>query len=123
MTTREKLVKNAVKETLSKYGADFNVSVFTFMPVQRGYGPAGLDFFCCIDGRFIAIETKVPKKKLEPRQVVVAKMIAASGGLVAVVRDSDDLEMLTFMLGERGGDGAIYDKLGDFETYGDFWCT
>lgn len=122
MTTREGLVKKAVRELLTEISAESNVSVYTFMPVQRGFGPPGLDFFCCIDGRFIAIETKVLKKKLEPRQVIIAKMIAAAGGLVVVVRGIADLDMLERLIG-TGDRGKIYDTLGDHETYGEFWCS
>jgi Holliday junction resolvase len=49
---------------------------------------AGLpDVVCCVDGKFLGIEVKMPGKKhtLTPRQKHVHRMIVAAGGAVAVV--------------------------------------
>jgi len=119
MTTPEGQVKKLTNEALDKLGC------YRFMPVQRGYfGSAGLDYFCCYNGRFFAVETKPAKKKLEPRQVVTATVIAKAGGRVFVVRDADDLDRMQGLLRAGGGlFGAIYDKLGSEELYGEFWCN
>jgi len=117
MTTPEGKIKVLTSEMLDSMGC------YRFMSVQRGFGPAGLDYFCCYLGRFFAVETKVPGKKLEPRQVATAKMIAVAGGTVFVVRHADDLARMQRVL--RTGNnlfGLIYDELGSKELYGGFWC-
>jgi len=118
MTTREGLIKKRVKDVLALGGR-----IYTFMPVQRGFGPAGLDYFCCFKGRFLAVETKVPGKKLTPRQIVTATTIAKAGGMVCVIRDDDDMRMMMHLLSERDHNGVIYDTLGSEELYGEFWCN
>jgi hypothetical protein len=117
MTTPEGKIKVMTSEALD------NLCCYRFMPVQRGFGPAGLDYFCCYLGRFFAVETKVPGKKLEPRQVATAKAVALAGGCVFAVRHADDIARMQRVL--RAGDklfGLIYDELGSKELYGGFWC-
>jgi hypothetical protein len=67
---------------------------YWFMPVQTGYGAATLDFLCCIEGRFIACETKRPGKHLTPRQFLVAALIRAAGGTVYRVTLNDDGDLV-----------------------------
>lgn len=56
-TTPEGRVKKAVKEYLKSIGAWF------YMPVQNGMGVVGIpDLICCVQGTFVAIETKAPGK-------------------------------------------------------------
>lgn len=74
--TPEGKVKADVKKYLKEHGAYF------FMPVQSGYGAATLDFLVCLNGRFVAIETKAPGKKLTARQEAVAREIVIAGGRV-----------------------------------------
>lgn len=69
--------------------------MYRFMPVQNGMGIPGLDFFTCIAGRFVAIETKAPGKKMTERQENTAAQIIAAGGMVFVI-DSD--ESVTLMM-------------------------
>jgi hypothetical protein len=66
MTTPEGRVKNRVKDILAKY------KVYYFMPVQTGYGAAGLDFHCVVRSKdtpiAFFIETKALDKELTARQ-------------------------------------------------------
>jgi hypothetical protein len=117
MTTPEGRVKKLTNEVLDGMGC------YRFMPVQRGFGPAGLDYFCCYNGRFFAVETKTAKKKLSPRQVVTAKVIAAARGTVFVVRNIADLAWMQDVLSAGTNYGIIYDMLGSEELYGEFWCS
>jgi len=118
VSTPETLLKKKVKAML-----DALPHCYRFMPVQRGFGPAGLDFFCCINGAFVAIETKVPGAKLNPRQIVTATAIAKSGGLVLVIRDEYDIEVNTKLLTANNiGHSLIYDRLGTKEMYGRYLC-
>lgn len=84
--TPEGRVKAKVKKALETLPAPYR-----FMPVQNGMGAPGLDFYCCICGMFVAIETKVEGKKLTDRQRETASQIAAAGGLVYVVRTEADI--------------------------------
>jgi len=74
--TPEGRVKEEVKKLLKKFG------IYYFMPVQTGMGKPGLDFYCCHEGRFFAIETKAKGKKLTDRQQLTAAEIRAAGGVV-----------------------------------------
>lgn len=117
MTTPEGLIKRKVNTMLASLP-----HCYRFMPVQRGFGPSGLDYFCCVFGSFVAVETKVPGAKLNPRQVVTATAIAAAGGTVLVIRDDYDINVNRDLL-SKGliGRALIYDRLGDKETYGKYW--
>ena len=85
--TPEGKVKKKVNATLKALGAD----CWRFMPVQTGYGSPALDYLICYKGRFIAIETKAPGKKLTALQESTKEAIEAAGGIVLVVSDEDSL--------------------------------
>jgi hypothetical protein len=87
-TTPEGKVKAMVKERLDKEFPDH----YRFMPVQSGFGATTLDFLICIDGLWVAIETKAPGGKLTPRQDTVIGAIINAGGLVQVVEDQSTLD-------------------------------
>jgi len=105
MTTPEGLVKIKVKKALDALG------VYYFMPVPMGLSATTLDYLCCYHGMFFGIETKVPKKKLTPRQHVVASAIVKAGGFVLVIRDADDVWHMDRLLKNRMEVSAIYDTL------------
>lgn len=87
MTTPEGRVKDLVKRHLrSAFGDD----AYRFMPVQNGMGAPALDFFYCIHGRFVAIETKVEGKSPTPRQEITINTIRRAGGLVFVIHNDDE---------------------------------
>lgn len=113
--TPEGKVKNLVRKGLEKLTTD-HFLVYRFMPVQNGMGSPGLDFYCSINGQFVAIETKVPGKKLTPRQLETASQIVASGACVFVIRDSVDMNDMVDVI--KGGglydDGMLHDKLHPF---------
>lgn len=85
--TPEGRVKKMVKVALTKLGDD----CWRFMPVQAGFGSVALDFLSCVRGRFVAIETKAPGKKLTPLQEGTKAAIEAAGGIVLVVWDEGSL--------------------------------
>ncbi len=91
MTPPEGKVKAKVKNAIGT----FLPRSYRFMPVQNGMGAPGLDFYYCISGYFVAIETKAPGKKMTTRQVITASAIRDAGGLVFVVDGDETLkEML-----------------------------
>src|SRR5712664_512782 len=87
--TPEGRVKAKVKKALDTLGTD----VWRFMPVQTGFGSPALDYLLCIKGRFVAIETKAPGKKLPPLQEGTKAAMEAAGGIVLVVWDETSLEI------------------------------
>jgi hypothetical protein len=105
MTTPEGRIKDRVKKALNKLGA------YYFMPVQRGLGASSLDFICCYEGRFFAIETKVPGKKLSPRQEVVAAAMVHAGAIVMVVRDATNIKYMIKLLKSEHPTIAVHDAL------------
>lgn len=91
-TTPEGKVKAFVKELLDGYRS--RDKLHYFMPVQGGYGPALLDFYGSHLGRFFAIETKAPGKKLTDRQQGIYNDIVASGAKVFVITDVESMKPL-----------------------------
>ena len=91
MSTPEGKVKAKVKKARLKLIKD-GFGVWSFMPVQMGYGAPALDFLWCVNGCFVAIETKVKGKYMTPRQEQTANEIHAAGGLVFVISDNDSLD-------------------------------
>lgn len=95
MSTPEHKVKEKVKKLLRKYG------VYWHCPVMNGMGSPTLDFVCCLNGRYITIETKAPGGKPTKRQEITMGEVRAAGGFVFVVavdRDFDILEAYLQML-------------------------
>jgi hypothetical protein len=80
--TPEGRVKNKVNKVLSKYP-----NVYKFMPVQTGFGRKTLDYLVCINGRFLAIETKAPGKKPTALQEQCIKELEAAGAVVFIIDD------------------------------------
>jgi hypothetical protein len=91
--TPEGKVKAKVKKALNALPR-----CYSFMPVQMGMGAATLDYLCCINGRFVAIETKAPGKKLTPRQELTQTTIQEAGGFVFVIYDDDSLKVALFLI-------------------------
>jgi hypothetical protein len=89
--TPEGRIKAMVRRRLDK---EFGDTCYRFMPVQMGYGASTLDFLLCVNGKFIAIETKTnqPGSGLTERQKAVMSFITLAGGLVLVVRDLASLD-------------------------------
>lgn len=100
-TTPEGKVKDRCKALLKKYGAWY------FMPVQSGYGVAGVpDILCCLPphGKFLAIETKAPGKlsTLRPAQKMQIEAIRSAKGYAMVI---DDAELLADFLKSLADEG------------------
>jgi Holliday junction resolvase len=86
--TPEGLVKKRVKEILKELGAWYA------MPMGTGYGHSGIpDFLVCLDGVFIAIETKAGKGTTTALQDREIKRIHEAKGIAIIVRE-DNLETL-----------------------------
>lgn len=79
--TPEGKLKKQVKAYLRSIGA------YQFWPVQTGYGAATLDCLACINGRWVAIETKAPGLMPTPRQSSTIGEMSKAGG-IAFATDS-----------------------------------
>lgn len=94
-TTPEGKVKKQVRKLLEHYEG-----VYRFMPVQNGMGETTLDFLCCFNGKFFAIETKAPGKHLTLRQQGIVEKMWAAGAKVFVV-DGDISELKDWLDGSH----------------------
>lgn len=86
--TPEGVVKKKLKALLDEWGA------YYFMPVQTGYGKAGVDFFVCASGRFFAVEAKKKGvRKPTDRQADTMEMVKKAGGecYVVTMDEKEDL--------------------------------
>lgn len=84
--TPEGRVKETVKRVLRAYGA------YWHMPVQNGMGTPTLDFVCCFNGLYFAVETKAPGKKPTTRQEITIQEINKAKGKTFVI-DGDCSEL------------------------------
>lgn len=85
--TPEGKIKRKLREKLRQLPA-----CYVFMPVQTGLGASTLDYLCCVNGHFIAIETKAPRGKMTPRQNVVMAEMLEAGGLVFAVDSEETID-------------------------------
>ena len=76
--TPEGAVKKEIKEGLTARG------IYFFMPVQSGYGKRAVDFICCWQGRFLAIEAKAGTNKTSKYQENTMKEMKEAGALAMV---------------------------------------
>ena len=81
--TPEGRVKQAVNRVVEPYIE--RGYVYKFMPVQSGFGKKTLDYLLCVNGVFVAIETKAPGKKPTALQELCSREIARAGGTVFVI--------------------------------------
>ena len=95
MATPEGKVKKRLNKRLSDL---FGNKVYRFMPVQTGYGSPGLDYFLCVNGYFIAVETKANDNRPTPRQLTTMAHIREAGGLTFVVNNDESMEYLMYHL-------------------------
>lgn len=101
MSTPEGKVKEHVKKLLREFGAYYH------MPVQNGMGAPSLDFVCCLNGLYFAIETKAEGKALTPRQEKTAEEIRSAGGKVFVVAGVAGVNLLHLWLMEQGATNTL----------------
>lgn len=97
--TPEGKVKDEIRKILDRFGA------YYFMPVQSGYGQAGLDFHCHIvnkNGYAIAfyIEAKAAGNQPSARQINTINKLQATGATVFVITPANmgDLELFLVAL-------------------------
>lgn len=87
--TPEGIVKDAVKKTIKEFEKRHGVKVYTFWPVQMGFGAATLDMLGCVNGRAFAVETKAPGKRPTERQKLCIDDMESAGMTVFVIDNED----------------------------------
>lgn len=92
--TPEGLIKQKIRAYLVE-----EKKAYYFAPVQMGMGVSTVDILCCIDGRFVGIEVKVPGNKPTQRQRLTIHSIIDAGG---VAFWTDSLEYTKEMLEAAG---------------------
>lgn len=95
VSTPESKVKAKVNRLLDKYKG-----MYRHMPVPYGYGASTLDYLICFRGKFLALETKAPGKKMTDRQKMIAEQIRAAGGTVILIDGDEGLASLQAYLEE-----------------------
>lgn len=99
--TPEGKLKREVKKWLADLPKRRGWTVSYFMPVQRGYGKMGIsDFICCIDGLFVAIETKAPGEGPTARQSAYLSEVVDASGVAAWLDNVNDLDTLESFIAE-----------------------
>lgn len=94
----EAKVKALIKRRLQSFGP----AVYWFMPVQTGYGRAGIpDFIGCADGQFFSIEAKAGKNKPTQHQRREMGKIDAAGGRAFVVWGEEDMKEVSEWIKEQ----------------------
>ena len=94
-TTPEAKVKAKIKAILKAH------NIYYAMPIGTGYGNSGIpDFLCCVRGRFLAIEAKAGKGATTALQDKNLKLIRESGGVTAVIRETNIAELEKWIAGE-----------------------
>lgn len=94
MTTPEGKIKAKTKKLLEEFGVHY------FMPVQGGFGAPHLDFICCHNGRYFAVETKAGNKQPTVRQEGTIRKIQMAKGLAFVVNEETGMDTLRMWLEE-----------------------
>jgi len=59
--------------------------IYVWMPVTTTFGKRGLDYICCVQGEFVAVETKRPKEHLRPDQRQRARDMCMAGARVFII--------------------------------------
>jgi hypothetical protein len=99
--TPEKKVKDKVKAILTAH------EVYFFMPPANGYGRAGVpDIIACVNGWFLAIETKANGGKPTALQIREIETIRRNNG-VAVVVDETNYDMLPDLIKKLKADTRL----------------
>ncbi len=104
MSTPEGKVKKQVRALLAEFSEQINVGDFIvetlkqYWPVPSGFGASDLDCIVCYYGKYIAIETKAPRKNPTPRQGLTIAETKGAGGMVFVIRDEIGLHELRVTL-------------------------
>ena len=97
MQADDRKTEARVKLRVRNYLKSLGDRCWFFMPVSNGMGVIGIpDFICCIDGKFVAIETKAPGKRwnVTEHQRRQLDAINRANGVAYVTDNGDDIPVL-----------------------------
>jgi pantoate kinase len=76
--------------------------IYYAMPVGTGYGNSGVpDFLCCMNGRFVAVETKANGGLATALQIKHLREIESCGGVSWVVQE-DNIDLFEIWVKSGG---------------------
>ena len=88
--TPEGKVKYQIDKVLKACGPQ----LYSFKPVQAGYGAPALDYHCCYHGVAFFIEAKAPGKKPTKRQNMTMEKIGWAGGKIFIIDGAEGVAEL-----------------------------
>lgn len=83
--TKPNAIERDVKDRVKQIIAELDPTAHVFMPVQKGYGAADLDFIGTVNGYALRIETKVDHKQPSPRQNLTIAALVKAGAVVLII--------------------------------------
>jgi hypothetical protein len=90
--TPEGRIKGRIKRVLDRYG------VYYFMPVQSGYGAAGVDYHCVVAWRRLAlaffIEAKAGRKPTKRQKLFLETREKNQHAKTFIIDDDIEIELL-----------------------------
>lgn len=114
--TPEGKVKDEVRKIFQSINDKWPGMLWYCMPMGQLYGKRGVpDFLVCVNGKFLAIETKAEGGKLTAMQKLELRKVAEAGGYNLVVFPAA-LELLSRMLHELAefGDTGVAESINQY---------
>lgn len=114
--TPEGKVKDEVRKIFQSINDKWPGRLWYCMPMGQLYGKRGVpDFLVCVNGKFLAIETKAEGGKLTAMQKLELRKVAEAGGYNLVVFPAA-LELLSRMLHELAefGDTGVAESINQY---------
>lgn len=114
--TPEGKVKDEVRKIFQNINDKWPGRLWYCMPMGQLYGKRGVpDFLVCVNGKFIAIETKAEGGKPTAMQKLELRKIAEAGGYNLIVFPAS-LELLSRMLHELAefGDTGVAESINQY---------
>lgn len=114
--TPEGKVKDEVRKIFQSINDKWPGRLWYCMPMGQLYGKRGVpDFLVCVNGKFLAIETKAAGGKLSAMQKLELRKIAEAGGYNLIVFPAA-LELLSRMLHELAqfGDTGVAESINQY---------
>lgn len=100
--TKPNAIERDVKDRVKKIIAEVDPTAHVFMPVQRGFGAADLDFVVTVNGFALRIETKVDGKQPSPRQHITIASLVKAGAVVLVIDQHNLIDVALIVIALRG---------------------
>lgn len=100
--TKPNAIERDVKDRVKKIIAEVDPTAHIFMPVQRGFGAADLDFVITVNTFALRIETKVDGKQPSPRQAITIASLLKAGTIVLVIDQHNLIDVVLVVTALKG---------------------